>query len=354
MTPAKLRSYTAKDLAQMARKRGVAGWHSMRKDDLIAALAGLGGKANEANGESKAARRETPAPRKPRPTAAQRRLAALQLQRQRMQDLSTPTPASERDELVLLVRDPYWLQANWEITPTSVGRAKTALGQHWHGAAPVLRLGRLGDDGAVASTRQFKIHGGVGHWYLDVSDPPSKYRVEIGYVDLSGVFYSLVRSNEVQTPEPGVAEPHDHAWSDVARNADRVYALSGGYSNGGPSDELRQALEERLRRPLGRPTETRFINGAGLPGPASLNVEIDAELVVRGATAPHAHLTIQGEPIAVREDGAFAVKLPFPDRRQVIPVVASSADGLHQKTIILGVERNTKALEPRRRDTAAS
>jgi hypothetical protein len=38
------------------------------------------------------------------------------------------------------------------------------------------------------------------------------------------------------------------------------------------------------------------------------------------------------------------------DRRQVIPVVASSADGVEQRTIILAVERNTKVLEPRVRD----
>jgi hypothetical protein len=40
------------------------------------------------------------------------------------------------------------------------------------------------------------------------------------------------------------------------------------------------------------------------------------------------------------------------DRRQVIPVIASSADGLEQRTIILAVERNTKVLEPRMRDVA--
>ena len=38
MTAATLRSLTAKDLAQMARERGVAGWHSMRKEELIGAL----------------------------------------------------------------------------------------------------------------------------------------------------------------------------------------------------------------------------------------------------------------------------------------------------------------------------
>src|SRR5688572_31662703 len=38
MTSASLNSRTAKDLAEMARKRGVNGWHSMRKEQLIRAL----------------------------------------------------------------------------------------------------------------------------------------------------------------------------------------------------------------------------------------------------------------------------------------------------------------------------
>src|SRR5690606_28723753 len=58
------------------------------------------------------------------------------------------------------------------------------------------------------------------------------------------------------------------------------------------------------------------------------------------------HVTVEGEPVSVRPDGTFAVRMHFPDRRQVVPVVASAADGVEQKTIILGIERNTKELEP--------
>ena len=38
MTAETLNSYSAKDLAEMAKTRGVRGWHSMRKDQLIKAL----------------------------------------------------------------------------------------------------------------------------------------------------------------------------------------------------------------------------------------------------------------------------------------------------------------------------
>ena len=40
------------------------------------------------------------------------------------------------------------------------------------------------------------------------------------------------------------------------------------------------------------------------------------------------------------------VRLSMPDRRQVLPVVASTPDGVEQRTIVLAVERNTKVMEP--------
>ena len=38
MTAQTLRTRSLKDLADMARRRGVLGWHSMRKDQLVRAL----------------------------------------------------------------------------------------------------------------------------------------------------------------------------------------------------------------------------------------------------------------------------------------------------------------------------
>jgi hypothetical protein len=40
------------------------------------------------------------------------------------------------------------------------------------------------------------------------------------------------------------------------------------------------------------------------------------------------------------------VRLDLPNRRQVIPLVAGTKDGASQRTIVVAVERNTKAMEP--------
>jgi hypothetical protein len=38
--------------------------------------------------------------------------------------------------------------------------------------------------------------------------------------------------------------------------------------------------------------------------------------------------------------------MELPDRRQVLPVVACSRDGMRQRTTVIAVERNTKVMEP--------
>ena len=178
------------------------------------------------------------------------------------------------DRLVVMVRDPYWLHAYWELNPRSVERAQSALGQHWHGTRPVLRVYRVAADGAAEMHREIPIHGGVNHWYVDVQNPPQQYRMEIGYLTAAGQFYCLVRSNTVTTPPAGTSDSVDENWADIDQNADRIFAMSGGYSQRGTSLELQELLEERLRRPMGNPMQTRYGGGAAraTDGPAGTAV----------------------------------------------------------------------------------
>ena len=48
----------------------------------------------------------------------------------------------------------------------------------------------------------------------------------------------------------------------------------------------------------------------------------------------------------LRPDGTFTMLFSLPDSRQIIPAVATSADGAEERTIVLAVERNTKRLDP--------
>jgi len=366
MTAASLRHHSCKDLAQMARTQGVAGWHSMRKDELVKALVNharrkpknganghdLGGIDASVDGVGKKPRKSQAA------AIAMERLTKLRESIGVAKQLGSGPGADriEKDRLVVMVRDPYWLHAYWEISPRSVERAQSAMGQHWHSTKPVLRVFLVAADGTAALHREIVIHGGVNHWYVDVQNPPQQFRMEIGYLSASGQFYSLARSNTVMTPPAGTSDSVDENWTDIDQNADRIFAMSGGYTQRGTSLELQELLEERLRRPMGSPMQTRYGSGAArvLSQTQELPFAVDAELIVYGISHPHAHVTLEGEPVVLREDGSFTVRMQLPDRRQVIPVTASSPDGVEQRTIILAVERNTKVLGPVMRDSAAN
>jgi hypothetical protein len=350
MTASSLQNHTAKDLAQIAKSQGVVGWHAMRKDQLIRALVSRAKRKQRKQVASRHGRLRKPVGLGANSEVLER-LRELRAKLEVGKNLSTvcgnESRAIETDRLVVMVRDPYWLQAYWELAPRNVERAQAALGQNWHTARPVLRLFRVDSDGMGLPERDIAIHGGVSHWYIDVTDPPNEFRLEIGYLGTAGQFYCLARSNSVTTPPAGTSDSVDENWVDVDENADRIFAMSGGYKPQGTSLELQELLEERLRRPMGTPMETRFGSGAArvLTNLPELPLAIDAELLVFGFTHPHAHLTLQGEPLPVRPDGSFTARMSLSDRRQVIPVVASSPDGVEQQTIILAIERNTKVLE---------
>jgi len=382
-TAAKLRSNTVKDLAEMAKKKRVPGWHAMRKEELVQALASAarrskrgrkstkasarGGSTNgsapsngKPNAKKSAAANGKSGKKKARSTYAERRLRQIKAKLLESKDLALAsddkTNGAAKDRLVLMVRDPYWLHAYWELTRRSIDRARSALNQHWHAAKPVLRLCEVSRSGTTSASRRtvrdIPIHGGVNNWYIDVSDPPKNFLVEIGYLAPEDHYFSIVRSNVVTTPRAGSADAFDHNWSEVAKDSDRIYAMSTGYGDQDANRELKEVFEERLRRPMGDPMSTQFGLGAGGAGGqrADWRFQVETELIVHGVAHPDSHVTLKGEPVHLRPDGTFAVRFSLPDRRHVLPVVASSGDGVEQRTIVLAVDRNTKVMEPVIRD----
>lgn len=268
-----------------------------------------------------------------------------------------PKPVPGKDRVVLLVRDPYWLQACWDITRQSVARARAALAEHWHTCEPTLRLMHV-ESGATTSTteslaRDIPIHGGVKNWYIDVQDSPNSYRVDLGYLAENGRFYTMARSNVVTTPQPGSSDALDEHWTDIAENYEKIYAQSGGYEENAAGGDLQELFEERLRRPMGTPLVARCGSGMEqvLRRDKDFDFTVDAEMIIYGKTKAGSHVTLAGEPVKLRSDGTFTVRMSMPDRRQLLPVVANSRDGAEQRTIVLAVERNTKVMEPMVRES---
>jgi uncharacterized protein len=257
-----------------------------------------------------------------------------------------------KDRLILMVRDPFWLHAFWDITRKSVERAKASLAGNWHTAKPVLRLLRNEDNSTTSNSenvyKDIEIHGGVRHWYLEIESPGSTFRLLIGYVYANNRFYELARSNPVTPPLPGSSDSTDDHWADLSKDADRVYALSGGHQDDSGSQELQTTMQEKLKKPIGNPSLTQFGSGAegGLRRMKNFHLELDAEMVIFGNTHPSALLTVAGEPVAVRSDGSYSTRVALPNNRQVLTVTSKSRDGLDEQTVVIAVERNTKVMEP--------
>src|SRR5207237_4643383 len=203
-------------------------------------------------------------------------------------------------------------------------RDQAALDQDWHTSKPILRLLDVSSRDTTAQSeaivRDIDIHGGCNNWYIDVTSPPRSFRVDIGYLSRRGQFYALARSNVVSTPRAGISDVIDENWADIdAKKADRIYAMSGGFDPTASTLELKQLFEERLRRPMGSPAVTSFGSGAYPPGRMrQFWLQLDAALIVYGATQPKARVTLQGEPVKLRPDGTFTMRFRLPDRRQII------------------------------------
>ena len=73
---------------------------------------------------------------------------------------------------------------------------------------------------------------------------------------------------------------------------------------------------------MGSPAVTSFGSGAFQYGKSrQFWFQLDAELIVYGATEPTAKVTLQGEPVKLRPDGTFTMRFSLPDSRQIIPAV---------------------------------
>jgi hypothetical protein len=357
MTLSSLRELTRKDLAALAKKHQIAGWHQMTKDELVAALAT---RSRRLNGGSPRGRQESnPAERfaangrgngSHRAKTADRALGGGHLNGRRLlkSAANATAPKSVRDALTAEAHDPFWVHVRWTLSRDMLDRAEAALGPQWHHAVPILRVFDVTtDEGATSSqvrVRDVEIHGDVDHWYLPVEHAPRTYKVQIGYRVVNGLFFVMAQSNRVQTPRPG-----SHSLRTRENSARQRPAGDGS----GSSLEVEKMPSFDLRAF----TTAKSGNGNGVtpavcgpdgeaPMPVPVELCLHAELIVHGSTDPQAELKLLGDRIPISRDGTFSHRFSLSEGRHVIDAVVTTRNGCHQRTIVLGIERNTKELEP--------
>jgi hypothetical protein len=375
MTATALRALTRKALAARAKKHQIAGWHEMTKDELVTALAlsyrrQLGrsrGVPRNGIADSNGSRNGSAAHGVPSPALGRENLGRANLDRNGKTDrpcfhagplrgrrllkasIGSAAPSAARDSLVAEGTDPCWVHVRWTLSRDTLNRAEAALGVQWHHSVPVLRvLDVTGDEAGMSpQTRvgDVEIHGDVDHWYLPVDPAPRRYRVQIGYRAPTGLFFVMAQSNRVQTPRPGAHSLQARLRKGTQRTGNSPESALDLEKR--PSYDLRALPTSKL--PLPRvPSNGNALEPGGSEVPAGPPVELrlHAELILHGSTDPQVELKLLGERVPVSRDGTFSQRFTLPDGRQVIDAVATTRNGCHQRTIVLGIERNTKELEP--------
>ncbi len=284
----------------------------------------------------------------PRTSDSERR-PSLNGRRLLKSSIDATAPSDVRDLLTAEAHDPCWVHVRWTLSRDMLDRAEAALGMQWHHALPVLRVFDVTNDEGAASSqvrvRDVEIHGDVDHWYLPVEHAPRTYKVQIGYRAANGLFFVMAQSNRVQTPRPG---SHSLRARDAARQRPARDASASTLDlEKMPSYDLRALPTAKLGNGHGAtPNAAPADADDEIVLPAPVEFRLHAELIVHGSTDPHAELKLLGDRIPVSRDGTFSHRFSLPEGRQVIDAVVTTRNGCHQRTIVLGIERNTKELEP--------
>lgn len=369
MTAESLKARSRKSLADLARKRGITRWHDLNKEELVRALLRVA--RNKAPAPAvKRLRTSAAAAVRPRPRrAALRKSPRARLNGHaaivRSRDLSTVAVADHQASgrtnfLDALDCDGHWIRARWDLTRDSIRRAESRLAADWHRALPVIRVFAVAPEeaGSVAETfvKDVVIEAGVDTWYVNVPADSRSYRLHIGYRTIAGKFFAVAKSNVCAMPVLNV-DVDQVADDDHKRNTGKTNGKANGRSNGKTNGHTAageasagngrgERAAARLGRPLGFSSLSHF-------GPAATEeretgefcFKLDTELIVHGSTRPGSHLTVQGDPVELRDDGSFTIRLNQPEGRQVIAFTAMSPRGGERRMIVLGMERNTKELE---------
>lgn len=363
MSPAilkSLESQTRRDLAATAKSHGIAGWHGMRKQELVKAIAKIKmAKSKPKRKTTSNSQKSSPASPKPAavpafpsqnsssqtPTEHQARIQKLLKSNGHSAhgDKIQPTSESVETKLTAQVKDSHWLLATWTITQSSLDRAKAALGAYWYQAVPVIRVYDITTNENSRTSKAYvkdvevKIDSGL--WFVQIDQPARSYKLQLGFVTPQNKFFGLVYSHKLTPPMPEVCEK----GGKVKRRLDSNYSATRSRRYTSRTENGNGALA-RLSLPLS--LDANGDSNGSRAKKSKKEFHVETELLIHGTSDPHAEVTLLGEKIPVSKEGRFALRMSLPNGRQVIPAVNTSSNKRRQQTIVLAIERNTKDLEP--------
>ena len=253
--------------------------------------------------------------------------------------------------LVLMQKDPNWMQAFWEVYEERIKRAKKGKGKL------VLRLFDVSGDLTVKRSKKRKFHDVVvpadaRSWYVENKATDNTVAV-LGFAEGKN-FMPLVESVPVQSFSP---EGSSVNVDDVFVKASLGGATMGGFGSSGLSSMSAKTWLEQMANGLSSSSGSMFSGALSSAALKSNKLELPKDsvnygkdfflwvktrLIVYGGTRPDAHLQVRGEPFPLNPDGTFSFEEDLPDSTKIIPVFATDKDGDFPTTIVPIVVKRTE------------
>jgi hypothetical protein len=138
----------------------------------------------------------------------------------------------------LLVKDPEWLFAHWDIDPDVFKAVRRDLGER---AVALSRLTLRVSDPVEGGATTILLPKGVRGWYVRADGAPRSYRAELGITLPTGEFRALAASNTVGTPRVGAARKAAAVRVRFDRNGRHVAEAAGAASREGRAGRMAEA-----------------------------------------------------------------------------------------------------------------
>jgi hypothetical protein len=300
-------------------------------------------------------------------------------------------------KLFLTARDPHWLYAHWDLTQEQQKKlnAKSSDGHL------VLRI--YADKLEGYPLYEIHAHPESHHWFVHVERAGNSYAAELGCYTSLGRWTRVAVSAATVTPPDAAATEAEAEFATIpfefpfarlleiiktavrenlplaraveelrrAGHPELPRAASGPPAKWTPQQEQALAkivsIDEVRRVWMGSLEITELIrrklaHGISSPGVSSFGISslsspfggveqskgfwfnVNAELIIYGATEPDAKVTLGGHEIKLRPDGSFSYRFALPDGKYDLPAVAVSADNTDARAANLKFSRETEYL----------
>ena len=253
----------------------------------------------------------------------------------------------DAEYLVLMQKDPNWMQAFWEVSEERIKAAKKGKGKL------VLRLFDISNDLTVKRNKKLKFHdievpADARSWYVE-NKATQNCAAALGVV-AAGKFEPLVEAGPMQT---FTLEGSEVNTDNVFVRASLGGATLGGFGSSGLSSMSAKNWLESLSSSSGSMFSGALSSAALKSNKLELPKDsvnygkdfflwVKTRLIVYGGTRPDAHLQVRGEPFPLNPDGTFSFEEDLPDVTKIIPVFATDKDGDFPTTIVPIVVKRTE------------